>query len=166
MPRMTTEEVEAVLTEAGWSRGRDIGAQLPELLSFVTGRFAEEGHPVQAFPAAQDFVREFGGLRLVIPGTPPDAVGFTPHWIYEASGEDVAELAQNVGKKLFPVGYETFDGAMVLIDETGRFFLMHHTGPYFLGATTYEAVSCLLRGPQQEARDYFVTPGGTPVTPP
>jgi len=156
MPRMTTEEVEAVLTEAGWSRGRDIGAQLPGLLSFVADRFAEEGHPVEAFQAAQDFVREFGGLRLVIPGTPPDAVGFTPHWIYEESGEDVAELARNVGKKLFPVGYETFDGAMVLIDETGRFFLMHHTGPYFLGANTYEAISCLLRGPQQEARDYFV----------
>ncbi|CAM5551598.1 SUKH-3 domain-containing protein [Streptomyces tanashiensis] len=44
----------------------------------------------------------------------------------------------------------------MLIDETGRFFLMHHTGPYFLGANTYEAISCLLRGPQQEARDYFV----------
>ncbi|WP_395364933.1 SUKH-3 domain-containing protein [Streptomyces sp. YH02] len=156
MPRMTTEEVEAVLTEAGWTRGRDIGAQLPELLGVVTERFAEEGHPVEAFRAAQDFVREFGGIRLVIPGTPPDAVAFTPHWIYEESAEDVAELAANVGKKLFPVGYESFDGSMVLIDETGRFFLMHHTGPYFLGANTYEAISCLLRGPQQEARDYFV----------
>ncbi|MFJ2938335.1 SUKH-3 domain-containing protein [Streptomyces sp. NPDC087219] len=156
MPRMTTEEVEAVLTEAGWTRGRDIGAQLPELLGVVTERFAEEGHPVEAFRAAQDFVREFGGIRLVIPGTPPDAVAFAPHWIYEESAEDVAELAANVGKKLFPVGYESFDGSMVLIDETGRFFLMHHTGPYFLGANTYEAISCLLRGPQQEARDYFV----------
>ncbi|MGW2303502.1 SUKH-3 domain-containing protein [Streptomyces sp. NPDC001809] len=153
---MTTEEVEAALTEAGWTRGRDIGEQLPELLGVVTERFAEEGHPVEVFTAARDFVREFGGIRLVIPGTPPDAVGFTPHWIYEESAEDVAELAANVGKKLFPVGYESFDGSMVLIDETGRFFLMHHTGPYFLGANTYEAVSCLLRGPQQEARDYFV----------
>ncbi|MFJ5080165.1 SUKH-3 domain-containing protein [Streptomyces sp. NPDC088553] len=156
MPRMTTEEVEAVLAEVGWTRGRDVGAQLPELLGVVTERFAEEGHPVEAFRAAQDFVREFGGIRLVIPGTPPDAVAFTPHWIYEESAEDVAELAANVGKKLFPVGYESFDGSMVLIDETGRFFLMHHTGPYFLGANTYEAISCLLRGPQQEARDYFV----------
>ncbi|MER5307173.1 SUKH-3 domain-containing protein [Streptomyces sp. NPDC002773] len=156
MPRMTAEAVEAVLTEAGWSRGRDIGAELPGLLRFVTDRFAEEGHPVEAFQAAQDFVREFGGLRLEIPGTPPVAIGFTPHWIYEESGEDVAELAQNLGRRLFPVGYETFDGAMLLIDDTGRFFLMHHTGPYYLGANTYEAISCLLRGPQQEARDYFV----------
>ncbi|MEV6246464.1 SUKH-3 domain-containing protein [Streptomyces sp. NPDC051742] len=156
MPRTTVEEVEAALTEAGWSRGRDVGSRLPELLGFVTDRFTEEGHPVEPFPAAQDFVREFGGLRLVIPGTPPDSVGFTPHWIHEESGEDVAELAANIGKKLFPVGYESFDGAMVLIDETGRFFLMHHTGPYFLGADTYEAISCLLRGPQQEARDYFL----------
>ncbi|MFD3333379.1 SUKH-3 domain-containing protein [Streptomyces sp. NPDC058700] len=156
MPRMTAEQVEAALTEAGWSRGRDIGAELPGLLRVVTERFAEEGHPVEPFGAAEDFVREFGGLRLVVPGDPPDAVGFTPHWIYEESGEDVAELAENLGRRLFPVGYEEFDGAMILIDDTGRFFLMHHTGPYFLGANTHEAISCLLRGPQQEAGQYFV----------
>ena len=44
---------------------------------------------------------------------------------------------------------------MLLVDETGRFFLLHHTGPHFLGADVYEAVSCLLRGPQREARDHF-----------
>lgn len=156
MPRMTAEEVEAVLAGAGWFPGRDIGARLPELLGVVTDRFAEEGHPVEPFGAAQDFVRAFGGLRLEIPGTPPAAIGFTPHWIYEESGEDVAELARNLGRRLFPVGYETFDGAMVLIDDTGRFFLLHHTGPYYLGAGTHEAVSCLLRGPQRDARPHFV----------
>ncbi len=155
MPRMTTAEVEAVLTGAGWSPGRDIGARLPGLLAFVTDRFAEEGHPVEPFRAARDFVREFGGLRLVIPGTPPDAVGLTPHRIHEESGEDVAALARDLGRRLFPVGYETFDGAMVLIDETGRFFLLRHTGPQFLGADAYEAIGCLLRGPRQDARDHF-----------
>ncbi|WP_329115964.1 SUKH-3 domain-containing protein [Streptomyces sp. NBC_01353] len=83
-------------------------------------------------------------------------MGFTPHWVHEESGEDVAELAGNLGQRLFPVGYEEFDRAMVLIDETGRFFLMHHTGPYFLGANTDEAISCLLRGPRQEAGKCFV----------
>ncbi|MGW1249396.1 SUKH-3 domain-containing protein [Streptomyces sp. NPDC002535] len=147
--------VVAALGAAGWYPGRDIGAQLPGLLTLVADRFAEEGHPVEPFRAAQDFVREFGGLRLVIPGTPPDAVAFTPHWIYEESGEDVAELARNLGRRLFPVGYEAFDAAMVLIDDTGRFFLLHHTGPYFLGPTSHEAISCLLYGPQREARDFF-----------
>ncbi|MET9722463.1 SUKH-3 domain-containing protein [Streptomyces zaomyceticus] len=159
MTSMTSDQVEAVLTEAGWHQGRDIGARLPELLRVVTDRFAEEGHPVEAFPAARDFVREFGGLRLAVPGTPPDAVGLSPHWIYEESGEDVAELAGNLGRRLFPVGYEVFDGAMVLVDETGRFFLMHHTGPYFLGTGAYEALGCLLRGPQREAREFFVRRG-------
>ncbi|MBP2585605.1 hypothetical protein J3A78_006083 [Streptomyces sp. PvR006] len=147
--------VTAALGAAGWYPGRDIGARLSGLLDLVVDRFTEEGHPVEPFRAAEDFVREFGGLRLVIPGTPPDAVAFTPHWIYEESAEDVAELARNLGRRLFPVGYETFDGAMVLIDETGRFFLMHHTGPYFLGLTSHEAVGCLLYGPQREARDFF-----------
>ncbi|MFC9390059.1 SUKH-3 domain-containing protein [Streptomyces venezuelae] len=45
---------------------------------------------------------------------------------------------------------------MVLVDETGRFFLLHHTGPYFLGTTAHEAVGCLLYGPQREAREFFV----------
>ncbi|MFD9032811.1 SUKH-3 domain-containing protein [Streptomyces sp. NPDC059567] len=155
MPRMRADEVEAALTAAGWSPGRDIGAELPELLRVVTERFADEGHPVEPFEAAQDFVREFGGLRLPIPGTPPDAVGFTPQWIYEESAEDVAELAEDLGRRLFPVGYEEFDASMILIDETGHFFLMHHTGPYFLGASAYEAISALLRGPQEEAGRHF-----------
>jgi hypothetical protein len=155
MPRMTADQVQAALTGAGWFRGRDIGERLPGLLRVVTERFADEGHPVEPFRAAEAFVREFGGLRLVVPGHPPDAVGFTPHWIYEESGEDVAELAGDLGRRLFPVGYEEFDGGMILIDETGRFFLMHHTGPYFLGVDTQEAVSCLLRGPRREAGTYF-----------
>ncbi|MFE2555943.1 SUKH-3 domain-containing protein [Streptomyces sp. NPDC059352] len=153
---MTGDEVEAALTEAGWSPGRDIGERLPGLLRFVTERFADEGHPVEPFRAARDFVREFGGLRLVIPGTPPDAIGLTPHWIYEESAEDVAELAANLGRRLFPVGYEEFDGGMVLVDETGRFFLLHHTGPYCVGQNPYEAIGGLLRGGQEEARTLFV----------
>lgn len=154
--RVTREEaVAGALAAAGWYPGRDIGARLPELLAFVIDRFAEEGHPVEPFRAARDFVREFGGVRLEIPGTPPIAVGFTPHWIYDESAEDVAELAGNLGRRLFPVGYETFDGAMVLVDDTARFFLLHHTGPYFLGLTAHEAVGCLLYGPQREARDFF-----------
>lgn len=153
---MTGDEVEAALTEAGWSPGRDIGDRLTGLLRFVTERFAEEGHPVEPFRAARDFVREFGGLRLVVPGTPPDAIGLTPHWIYEESAEDVADLAANLGRRLFPVGYEEFDGGMVLVDETGRFFLLHHTGPYYVGKSPYEAIGGLLRGPREEAGTLFV----------
>ncbi|MEU7703480.1 hypothetical protein [Streptomyces sp. NPDC039028] len=40
---MTAEDVEAVLIEVGWTRGRDIGERLPALLAVVTARFAEEG---------------------------------------------------------------------------------------------------------------------------
>ncbi|WP_371619900.1 SUKH-3 domain-containing protein [Streptomyces sp. NBC_00454] len=103
-----------------------------------------------------DFVREYGNLRLDIPGDPPDAAVFTPHWIYEESGEDVAELAANLGTAVFPVGYDTFDRSMILIDTTGRFFLNHHTGSYFLESDRYEALSSLLRGPLEEARGHFV----------
>ncbi|MFF2777604.1 SUKH-3 domain-containing protein [Streptomyces sp. NPDC058052] len=164
---MSPAEAAAVLARAGHHPGRDIGDErLRELLRTVSERFAEEGHPVEAFPAARAFVRAYGGLRLRIPGTPPDTVGFTPHWIYEESGEDVAELAAALGRRLFPVGYTTFDGAMILVDETGRFFLLHHTGPYHLGNDVHEAVGRLLRGPNVEARAFFATAAPPPAAPP
>ncbi|MFD4374489.1 SUKH-3 domain-containing protein [Streptomyces sp. NPDC058486] len=159
---MSRDETEAVLVAMGRRPGRDIGdTRLDALLRTVTGRFAEEGHPVEAFPAARAFVRAYGGLRWEIPGTPPDAFAFTPHWIYEESAEDVAELAALLRTRLFPVGYTTFDAAMLLLDETGRFFLLHHTGPYHLGDDVHEAVSRLLRGPQVEARTLFPTEAPT-----
>ncbi|MER8040574.1 SUKH-3 domain-containing protein [Streptomyces hydrogenans] len=164
---MGRAEAEALLVRAGRHPGRDIGDErLRELLEAVTGRFAAEGHPVEAFPAARAFVRAYGGLRLEIPGTPPDAVGLTPHGIYEESAEDVAELAALLGTRLFPVGFTTFDGAMVLLDDTGRFFLLHHTGPYHLGDDVHEAVSRLLRGPNVEAREFFVRAAPPPAAPP
>lgn len=166
-PRMSRAEVAAVLARAGHHPGRDVGDErLGALLRTVTERFAAEGHPVEAFPAARAFVRTYGGLRFDIPGTPPDAVGLTPHWIYEESGEDVAELAGALRTRLFPVGYTTFDGAMLLLDETGRFFLLHHTGPYHLGDGVDEAVSRLLRGPDVEARTLFPTAAPPPAAPP
>ncbi|MGW1771170.1 SUKH-3 domain-containing protein [Streptomyces sp. NPDC002104] len=156
MARMTPEQVEAALTGAGWHPGRDIGDQVKDLVRVVTDKYEAEGFPLEPIRTAVDFVREYGNLRLDIPGDPPDAAVFTPHWIYEESGEDVAELAADLGTAVFPVGYDTFDRSMILIDTTGRFFLIHHTGSYFLGSNTYEAVSCLLRGPLQEAGAYFV----------
>ncbi|KOG46606.1 MULTISPECIES: SUKH-3 domain-containing protein [Streptomyces] len=153
---MTPEEVAAAATAAGWHPGRDIGDQVAALTRVVTEKYEEEGFPLEPLPTAVDFLREYGQLRLDKPGDPPDAAVFVPHWIYEESGEDVAELAANLATRVFPVGYDTFDRSMILIDETGRFFLLHHTGPYFVGSNTYEAISCLLRGPLEEAGNYFV----------
>ncbi|MFD7028271.1 SUKH-3 domain-containing protein [Streptomyces sp. NPDC059917] len=156
MARLTPAEVEAALTEVGWHPGRDIGDEVPALLRVVTEKYAAEGFPLEPIPTAVAFLREYGLLKLTIPGEPTATLVLAPHWIYEESGEDVAEFAGNLGVKVFPVGYETFDGSMLLVDERDRFFLLHHTGSYFAGNDKYEAVSCLLRGPLQDAEDYFV----------
>ncbi|MEU7278767.1 hypothetical protein AB0A69_08335 [Streptomyces sp. NPDC045431] len=55
---------------------------MPRLLRAVKDRFAAEGRPVEPFPAARDVVRAVGGLLLVVPSTPPDAVAFAPHGIH------------------------------------------------------------------------------------
>ncbi|WP_330331889.1 SUKH-3 domain-containing protein [Streptomyces sp. NBC_00536] len=155
LARGSRDEVEAWLTEVGWYPGRDIGDQVPELLRVVTDKYAAEGFPIDPIQAAVEFLREYGLLQLTIPGEPTAILVFTPHWIYEESGEDVAEFAARLGVKVFPVGYETFDGSMLLIDERERFFLLHHTGSYFAGTTRYEAVRCLLRGPLEDAEGHL-----------
>ncbi|MFJ7206947.1 SUKH-3 domain-containing protein [Streptomyces sp. NPDC098789] len=153
---MTPAEVEAALTEAGWYRGRNVSGRVPELLRVVTDKYATEGFTTEPIPTAVEFLQEYGLLRLTVPGEPAETVVFTPHWVYEESGEDVAELASSLGTKLFPVGYETFDGSMILIDERGRFFMLHHTGSYSVGSDARDALSCLLRGPLTDAEHHFV----------
>ncbi|WP_374190392.1 SUKH-3 domain-containing protein [Streptomyces sp. NE5-10] len=56
--------------------------------------------------------------------------------------------------------------AEALLDDTGRFFLLHHTGPYHLGDDVHEAVSRLLRGPDVGAREFFVRAAPPPAAPP
>ncbi|MGW2647747.1 SUKH-3 domain-containing protein [Streptomyces sp. NPDC001393] len=67
------------------------------------------------------------------------------------------ELAEGLGTALFPVGYEASECGILLVDEKGRFFHLHHTGGYYSGHDEFDAFSRFLQGLEDpDAEDYFV----------
>lgn len=75
---------------------------------------------------------------------------------YEGDAAVIAELAAGLGVGLFPVGYEESERGLILVDDTGRWFHLHHTGGYFLGKDEHDAFSRFLSGEEApDAEDYF-----------
>ncbi|MGW9456002.1 SUKH-3 domain-containing protein [Streptomyces globisporus] len=157
MPILSTnEEVDAWLTEAGWYPGRDAAREAAEAVATVTDRYRAYGVDIEPSAAALAFVREHISLRTVIDTAPENFAIFTPHLVFKGDAEEIAELAGDLGVKLFPVGYDTYDGSTILMDESGRFFFSHHTGSYYLGSEKYEALMSLMSSEMDDAENYFV----------
>ncbi|MET7869087.1 SUKH-3 domain-containing protein [Streptomyces cyaneofuscatus] len=157
MPILSTpDEVDAWLTEAGWYSGRDVGSEAADVIAAVVERYRAYGVDIEPSAAAQAFIREHAFLRVVIDTAPENFAIFTPHLVFKGDAEEVAELAGELGAKLFPVGYDTYDGSTLLVDESGRFFFSHHTGAYYLGSEKYEALMSLMSSEMADAEDYFV----------
>lgn len=157
MPMLSTpDEVEAWLTEAGWYAGRDVGSEAADAIAAVVERYRAYGVDIEPSAPARAFIREHAFLRAVIDTAPENFAIFTPHLVFKGDAEEVAELAEALGSKLFPVGYDTYDGSTLLVDESGRFFFSHHTGAYYLGSEKYEALMSLMSSEMADAEDYFV----------
>ncbi|MFD7286726.1 SUKH-3 domain-containing protein [Streptomyces sp. NPDC059863] len=157
MPVLSTAaEVDVWLAEAGWHPGRDVGEEARDAVAAVIERYRSYGVAVEPSAPALAFIREHAFLRAVIDTAPENFAIFTPRLVFKGDAEEISELAGELGTKLFPVGYDTYDGSTVLIDETGRFFLSHHTGAYWLGCGKYEALMSLTAGDMDDAEDYFV----------
>ncbi|MEV8389787.1 MULTISPECIES: SUKH-3 domain-containing protein [unclassified Streptomyces] len=157
MPILSTaEEVDAWLTEAGWHPGRDVGEEASEAIAAVVERYRSYGVDIEPSAPALAFIREHAFLRAVIDTAPENFAIFTPHLVFKGDAEEISELAGDLGTKLFPVGYDTYDGSTILMDETGRFFFTHHTGAYYLGSEKYEALMSLMSSEMEDAEDYFV----------
>ncbi|MEV6421353.1 SUKH-3 domain-containing protein [Streptomyces sp. NPDC051662] len=154
--RSTAEEVDAWLTEAGWHPGRDAGEDACAAIAAVIERYRSYGVEIEPSAPAVAFIREHAFLRAVIDTAPENYAIFTPRLVFKGDAGEISELAADLGTKLFPVGYDTYDGSTVLMDETGRFFLSHHTGAYCLGREKYEALMSLTAGEMEDAEDYFL----------
>jgi Ni/Co efflux regulator RcnB len=148
-------EVLAWLTANGWTPDRDIGERATELVEVRVRDAARQGAALSPSRAATRVVHTYGLLRL-----PHPQVGETwlmkPTLGYEGDAAVIAELAAGLGVGLFPVGYEESERGLILVDETGRWFHLHHTGGYFLGKDEYDAFSRFLSGEEApDAEDYF-----------
>ena len=158
MPVLSTvEEVDGWLTRGGWYPGRDVGEEAStEAIAAVVERYWAYGVEIEPPAPALAFIREHAFLRAVIDTAPENFAIFTPHIVFKGDVEETSELTGDLGVQLFPVGYDTYDGSTILMDENGRFFFSHHTGAYYLGREKYEAMMSLMSSEMEDAEDYFV----------
>ncbi|MEV8454866.1 SUKH-3 domain-containing protein [Streptomyces sp. NPDC052095] len=154
---LLTSEVRAWLSSRGWFPGRDIGTHADE---FIKIRLEDaERHSVTLIPTANAvrFIRSYGELRLIHPVDPESGWIMDPTFGYDGDAANIKELSFELDTELFPVGYDALEYGIILVDETGRFFQLHHTGGYYMGANEADAFSRLLAGVSPaDAEDYFV----------
>ncbi|MFF8715528.1 SUKH-3 domain-containing protein [Streptomyces sp. NPDC015184] len=156
-PEKLTPEVHDWLVTNGWSPGRDIGERADELIRVRVQDSQRQGIPLTPAPVAVHTVHTYGLLRLAHPTTQGVSWVMNPTIGYEGDARGIQELASGLGVDLFPIGYESSEYGILLIDEKGRFFHLHHTGGYYLGETAADAFSRFLIGaPDLDAEDFFV----------
>ncbi|MER6353172.1 SUKH-3 domain-containing protein [Streptomyces sp. NPDC001634] len=150
-------EVADWLTEHGWFPGRDIGQQADELIALRVQDSERQYYPLAPVEAASKIIHSYGLLELGHPRLPARALVMDPTGRYEGDAAEISELAANLGQRLFPVGYEASELGLVLVDEGGRFFHLHHSGAYFIGSDENDAFSRFLSGADApDAEDFFV----------
>lgn len=154
----SAEAVDAWLARAGWHPGRRRDGLAAAKVAAATEEYRLDGGGVlEVNRPALEFVREHIGLAAPLHAGPEDVVHFSPEIMYEGVSEFIQDLAEGLGKTVFPVAHDTFDAGTILIDEAGRFFYLHHTGGYFLGSEKYMALMNYSRGhPLDDAEDYYV----------
>ncbi|MCB5179672.1 SUKH-3 domain-containing protein [Streptomyces antimicrobicus] len=150
------EEVDAWLRQHGWTPEHRDRAAAERLIAERVADADRQGFPLEPWEEVVDFVSRYVGHVFPMPQAPDRRFMPDPTLGYEDDAEDIVELASDIGRKLFPVGYETIEAGIVLMDDLGRFFYLHHTGPYFLGKDEHQALSSLMRGDQDEVDAYYV----------
>ncbi|MYR89144.1 hypothetical protein GTY41_30595 [Streptomyces sp. SID685] len=152
-----TQEVGDWLVANGWFPGRDIGAEADELAGVRVRDSERQGVPLTPVQPALQVIHSYGKLRLPQPNTPGMAWVMDPTVGYDGDAAAIMEVAGRLGTALFPVGYEASESGILLVDEKGRFFHLHHTGGYYLGENEFDAFSRFLKGlPDPDVEDYFV----------
>ncbi|MGW1655830.1 SUKH-3 domain-containing protein [Streptomyces atratus] len=151
-----TPEVLDWLAANGWSPGRDIGDHAEELVQVRVQDAQRQGVALTPIPAAMHVIHTFGLLHLTHPTAQHISWIMTPTLGYEGDARAIQELAFGLGTELFPIGYESSEYGILLIDERERFFHLHHTGGYYLGENTADTFSRFLIGaPDPDAEDFF-----------
>ncbi|MFI7006951.1 SUKH-3 domain-containing protein [Streptomyces sp. NPDC050145] len=157
MPLLKSPEaVDTWLAGAGWHPGR----RCDELAAAEAARTVEEfrldgGGTLEIIEPAMAFLREHVGLEAQLGTNPRRIVYFSPLLTHEGASEDIQELADALGKRVFPVAFDGDDGAMFLVDETGRFFYQHWSGEYFLGYDKHAAFVAYSGHPLPYADDHY-----------
>ncbi|MGW1428889.1 SUKH-3 domain-containing protein [Streptomyces sp. NPDC002431] len=152
-----TKEILDWLNRNGWFPGRDIGDSARDLIQVRLQDAESQGFPLEVVEAAARVIRAYGLLDLKHPRASHSAFEMEPTGGYDGDAREIAEMAAALGVPLFPVGFESSELGIILVDKIGRWFLLHHTGGYFLGEDAHEAFSRFITNAETpDAEDFYV----------
>ncbi|GAA1648714.1 SUKH-3 domain-containing protein [Actinoplanes couchii] len=148
-------EVAWELAAGGWGESR----RAEKDLAYVRdGRHRGTEHLIEEFPAARAAYLQFHDTapHRNGPGLGQRVrlfhIGPFHGVVYLADA--LHELGQVVGARMYPLGTEGFDEAVLAIDERGRVFSLDQGGEWFVGETLDEAIIALVMGlPNARVRD-------------
>ncbi|WP_260638790.1 SUKH-3 domain-containing protein [Streptomyces angustmyceticus] len=143
---MSRGEILQWLCRNGWSSDRRIEEKAREFISEAVAESKEEGYPVTSFEVVERFIASYGLLKLIHPSDPDNQLVTNPTGGYDGDFSEIAELSQELGKRLFRIGYDLPDGAIFVVAEDGEFYSIHHTGTYYLGGNEIEFFVNWVRG--------------------
>ncbi len=133
-----------ILKKAGWHPNRD---NLERLDIWKHRLLGPDGY-CDMFPAAEQALREFGGIRVEQTGPGRECARspfvFDP-MLAEGEADRFADAESHVGGRLFPLGEAIGGHAFLAIAEDGRVFLVADEVAE-LGKSIYEAVEALVIG--------------------
>ncbi|MEU1230407.1 SUKH-3 domain-containing protein [Streptomyces sp. NPDC005828] len=156
MPRLNVPaDVDTWFAEYGWYTGRNVADQVPAIVAEIAEESLNDGFPIEPFAAATDFLAEYLGIRVTLDARREDHLHFTPVIVWDGTCEEIAELSRHLGVRLFPVGWDSSEGEVIVMDEQSRFFCMHHTGNYYMGTGIHGAMIGLFHSPMQDAEDLY-----------
>jgi hypothetical protein len=145
-------DVLADLREAGWYPGRDVTSAVQKWLE-RTG--IERELPI--FPVAMAALAEFGGLT--VPQRGPNgkpgggwASTFYPTRITPTTVE-VIEFGELINARVFPIGGNADGPSHLVMDESGRVFMLHPVDDFFIAESMDEALIWVTRGGDLPAID-------------
>lgn len=138
-----------ILLGAGWSPGRDLGAEADEMIARTVAGARELGYELEPFPAAVVAIHEFGGLTFT-----KDALAETtefdgtdlrldPSAALEWVSRTGRVLERTLGKRCFPLGRDLEYGFVLWIDSDAGVYEVHEAGGliHLVGETVDKAVA-------------------------
>ena len=143
-----------ILLGAGWTVGRDLGAEADEMIARTVAGAADLGHELEPFPAAVAAIHEFGGLTFTkeVLAETTDFSGTDLRVDPSAALEWVRRtgrvLERTLGKRCFPLGRDLEFGFVLWIDSDGGVYEVYEDGDliHLVGETVDKAVTNWLEG--------------------
>lgn len=146
--RRFPDDVHDVLTAAGWRPGRDVSTWVEQWLASVYAGDPEARERLPLFPAARVALTEFGGLRFTQLKRLGYAGGGFRVELWPNGGRVIphhyTEFGADIGVPVFPFAWFEDGSSDLVIDATGRVFLLHQAGEFLVGDNLDDAITALV----------------------